>query len=52
MAVGSDMVVPEGKFIQGELEVLRFKQNPVGNGLESSEKPFNTSIFHIEDMSL
>ncbi len=46
------MVVPEGKFIQGNLDVLRIKPNPVGNGFEGSKEAFNSSIFHIEDMSL
>ena len=46
------MVVPEGKFIQGKLEVLRFKQNPVGNKLEGSKEAFNPTVLHIEDMSL
>lgn len=44
MTVGSDMVVPEGKFIQGKLDVLRLKQNPVGNGLEGSKEAFNPSV--------
>lgn len=39
------MVVPEGKFIQGELDVSRLKQNPVRNKLEGSKEAFNPSIF-------
>lgn len=38
------MVVPEGKFIQEKLDVLRLKQNPVGNGLEGSKEAFNPSV--------
>ena len=39
------MVVPEGKFIQGKLDVSRLKQNPVRNKLEGSKEAFNPSIF-------
>lgn len=38
------MVVPEGKFVQRKLDVLRLKQNSVGNGLEGSKEAFNPSI--------
>lgn len=44
MAVGSDLVVPEGKFIQRKLDVLRLKQNSVGNELKGSKEAFNPSV--------
>lgn len=44
MTMWSDMVVPEGKFVQGNLKAIRFEQNSVSKGLEGSKEAFNPAI--------